>query len=53
MFDIDFYEEPENSLDILLKFSDEHQSPFSNTLEECLLDFPDNYVTSHLITHPN
>lgn len=33
MFDIDFYEEQENSLDILVKFNDDQHNPSSNTLD--------------------
>lgn len=46
MLPINFDEEQENSLDLILKFSDEQHQPDSYTLDECLLLPTDISVTS-------
>ena len=47
MIGLDFYEDQENSLDILIKFQDEHQQPESHTHEELFLPLTEISVTSH------
>jgi hypothetical protein len=47
MIGLDFYEDQENSLDILIKFQDEHQQPESHTHEELFLPTVPISVTSH------
>lgn len=47
MIGLDFYQDQENSLDILIKFQDEHQQPESHTHEELFLPIAEISVTSH------
>lgn len=47
MIGLGFEEDQENSLDILIKFQDEHQQPESHTHEELYLPLPQSSVTSH------
>ena len=49
MIGLDFYQDQENSLDILIKFQDEHQQHESHTDEELFLPLTQISVTSHTV----
>jgi hypothetical protein len=49
MLPINFDEDQENSLDLILKFSDLSHQPDSYTLDECLFLPTDSIVTSQQI----